>query len=192
MSDLKSTAPFEVELAEVRLTEHVAVCGISSADKFKKNEKGNGLALTYCGAFVLFERDGETSEAVSFALVKGMRSLKDSHDVEGRRAELAAERQAKELAEKLAKEEREKAAKEKYLADKKAAMDAKLANPNFANAVAIRIEELDGEDVSAPIPTPVESKGLIAEMAMERGVLGDEEKRSMEAAVSRANRGRRR
>lgn len=195
MSQLRDVAPCVVELAEVRLTEHVAVCGVASGDKFEsKHRKQWGLRIFFCDAYILFERDGEASEAVSFALVKGMKELAEVEGLGARREEMAREKKEREevvaLAEKLAKKE----AAEAYAKQKAAEVEAKKANPSFAQMSEAELEaatapEKDAKsDIAAtPVPSSVDKQEMLKDMGRERGGdVSDEEQRSMEAAIARS------
>mgnify|MGYP001584745085 CR=1 FL=1 len=168
---LANAAALEIELQEVRFNEHVAVCGVASGDKLWRDYKNSGLQIKYCGSFILFEREGYCDEAVNFSLVKGMKALKDWQEIEENKGNYEAKKKAAEAAKVVALQVEREAKKAEALAKEEAEVAAKMANPNFAN--------------SRP---PVEVKEMLSDMRAEKGVMGDEEERSMRAAVARAKR----
>jgi ADP-ribose pyrophosphatase YjhB (NUDIX family) len=193
MSQLRGSAPLDIELAEVKFTEHVAVCSVASTDKFDaKIREKTGLQIYYCGAFILFERPGEVPKAVSFSLVKEMAALADMVDVDGLRAQAAEMKRMQALALELEEKEKKLKAQAELAAKKAADMAAKAAK--FGSATEVEavelVEEEPTEENTSPTPPPIEASALLSDMRQERGTMADEEKRSMEAAVARANRGR--
>lgn len=191
MSEIREAGSVQIELHEVRLTEHVAPCEVGSSDIFTKNKQSTGLQLWFCGEFIVFERPGFMPEAVSATLIKKMVSLKDATASVEEKKLLAVQRAEAEKLAKAAELEKRRLAAEAEMSAKKAEMAAKLANPNFSNTTFEESDEVP-EAVAVPVPPPVEEKELLAEMGRGRGnAVSDEEERSMKAAVARANRGRR-
>ena len=195
MSQFLSGIKGAVELDEVRVTESITVHGLASDTKFTKNMKQTGLQIFYCGAFVLFARDGSAAHAVPIHFVKQMVALEDAEAIRADAAKLkkvadAAASQARDLKllEEQAKAEAYRLEKESIL-KAKAERDARMAAGAEDDAKA----DIASTPIASapPIPPPAKVEELLADMKHERGTMSDEEARSMKAAVARAKQRRR-
>lgn len=201
MSELKEVAPFAVELQEVHLTESTNVCEMND-NRFTKNMKNSGLQIFYCGEYLVFERAGFVPQSVAFGLAKRMTSLKDFEGAHRLKAQAEQQKKLKEETDKLLAAEAKRKAAENYALQKMATLAAKVSLPEGEEPEAARAAEDAAADIAEtplgspaavqeiaglpPPPPPRDAKELIKDMRAERGKMGDEEERSMKAAVARA------